>query len=70
MFLPFFNIRCVWAVSADEFLCEFVALIESFRANFDAMFEVVKFVLKNLRIFEMFIKKCQKSQLKYLKIPL
>ena len=45
MFLPFFNIRRIRAVSADKFLCEFVALIETFRANFDAMFEVVKFVL-------------------------
>jgi hypothetical protein len=49
MFLPLFDVRCVRTVSADEFLREFIALIETFSTDFDAMFKVIELVLKDLR---------------------
>lgn len=37
-------------VSPNQFLCKLIALIETFGSNFDAVFEVVEFVLKDLKI--------------------
>lgn len=63
MFLPLFDVCCVWAVGAYELLGEFIALIEAFFADVDAMFKVVEFVLKNLNFLTSINKK------KSIKIP-
>lgn len=49
MLLSLLNIRRVWAVSSDQLLSEFIALVEAFGADFNSMFQVVKLVLKDLK---------------------
>lgn len=49
MFLSLLNVSSVGTFGPHQFLGELVALAESFCSNFDAVLEVVEFVLKDLK---------------------
>jgi hypothetical protein len=49
MFLALFNISHVWTIRSQEFLGKFIALIETFGSNINAVFQIVEFILQDLQ---------------------